>query len=171
MPKARVYRKITRNVKFASTMTAQLDQLDDEMKGDVLVKSIYVAAYMLYSRLLHNIAIKTGKLKASAYHWYDRKRSTDYTKTYAIGVNTKEAPHWHLVEFGHKRINVVFKKGGEWVGIKRRLPSPKWVPGTGYLRNTYTNNREEAISAAREHLKKLIKERLKAMKVKVKVSA
>lgn len=74
-----------------------------------------------------------GLLKSAIYLAYKDKLSTGDHVTYGISWNSKIAPHGHLLEFGHWRINKIVNG----VPTTIRLPFPKWVPAHPFLRPAY----------------------------------
>lgn len=84
---------------------------------------------------------KRGALQHSIYLAYAERKSSSRIKTYRISWNRKEAPHGHLVEFGH------------WLVIngKRR----RWVSGKSFVRSGY----EAALQRARQAVVMQIRQR------------
>jgi len=83
-----------------------------------------------------------GLLQEAIYLAYSDKRSLPEAgrHTYSVSWNAKKAPHGHLLEFGHWRLNAI--QGG--YPKKAKLPEPKWVPAHPFLRPAY----DAAISIA-----------------------
>jgi hypothetical protein len=90
-----------------------------------------------------------GALKNSIYLAYSPEQSTDGVVLYKVSWNAKEAPHGHLIEFGHMLI------------LKGRYV--KMVPPYPFLRPAYEAVGKTAIQAmldrAKTRLPELIEER------------
>lgn len=71
-----------------------------------------------------------GLLKSAIYLAFKERMSNNGHVTYGISWNSKIAPHGHLVEFGHWRLNKIVN------GIPTNIPLkyPKWVPAHPFLR-------------------------------------
>jgi hypothetical protein len=66
---------------------------------------------------------------------FKESKSTEQVVAYSVSWNAKGAPHGHLIEFGHWRVNVLVRgPKGTWIATKERLPAPKWVPAHPFLR-------------------------------------
>jgi len=74
-----------------------------------------------------------GLLKSAIYLAFKDKLSTTDRVTYGISWNHKLAPHGHLLEFGHWRINKIVNG----VPTTIRLETPKWVPAHPFLRPAF----------------------------------
>lgn len=118
-----------------------LDQLAGPLKTK-LARSMGVAAGKVYrDEAIRRAPIGDGSdmpgtLKEAIYLAYSDKRTTQQLVTYSISWNSKLAPHGHLIEFGHWRINqlVPIGSGGLWVATTDRLDTPKWMPAHPFLR-------------------------------------
>lgn len=164
---ARKYIKQSKSFKFESTISGVLNELDAGVREKVLRPAAYAGARVLYDMLLANTPVKKGIMKGAVYHWHDDGRSppNGYNQWYSVGVNMKKAPHWHLLEFGHKRINVVVKlPDGSWRPFRRRLHTPRWVAAQPFLRPTWLAGERPAVEAMRNRLK----ERLNEVKIEVR---
>ena len=93
-----------------------------------------------------------GTLKESIYLAYREGKTTERQVVYSVSWNSRLAPHGHLVEFGHWRINKLMPigAGGLWVATKERLDSPKWVPAHPFLRPAMDAKRNAAAEAGIE---------------------
>lgn len=80
-----------------------------------------------------DIPPRPGLLKASIYLAFKDRLSNREHVTYGISWNSKLAPHGHLLEFGHWRVNKIING----VPTKIPLPSPKWVPAHPFLRPAF----------------------------------
>lgn len=87
---------------------------------------------------------KPGLLREAIYLAYSDNRSYPGRATYSVAWNAKEAPHGHLLEFGHWRYNVI--QGG--YPKETKLAEPKWVPAYPFLRPAYDAVGAIAIQAA-----------------------
>lgn len=74
-----------------------------------------------------------GLLKSAIYLAYKERLSAQDHVTYGISWNSKVAPHGHLLEFGHWRINKIING----VPTTIPLPFPKWVPAHPFLRPAF----------------------------------
>lgn len=149
---------------YSSDLEAHLAALEGEMLERALRSSARAGALVVYDEIklrVDGLKEPSGKLYAAIYHWFDTKRSTPTRKTYMVGVNKRKAPHWHNVEYGHWRINVVYRDEatGKLIPTRARLPAPKWVPAYSYLRSAWDARRGDALRAmarrARERIGEL----------------
>lgn len=149
---------------YTSDLEARLAGLEADMLEHALRSSARAGALVLYEEIkLRADSFKepSGKIQRAIYHWFDDKRSTPTRKTYMVGVNKRKAPHWHNVEYGHWRINVVYRDEatGKLIPTRARLPAPKWVPAYSYLRSAWDARRGDALRAmarrARERIGEL----------------
>lgn len=87
-----------------------------------------------------------GLLREAIYLAYSEGRSIPSAgkHTYSISWNSSKAPHGHLLEFGHWRINVI--QGG--YPKKARLESPSWVAAKPFLRPAYDSSISIALQSA-----------------------
>ncbi|KKO71839.1 HK97 gp10 family phage protein [Kerstersia gyiorum] len=91
-----------------------------------------------------------GLLRDAIYLAFADKRSalSIGLATYSVAWNAAKAPHGHLIEFGHWRINKIMKdKDGNWHPTKERLSAPKWVPAVPFLRPAYEAVGQRAVQA------------------------
>jgi len=130
-----------------------LRKLGGEKLTKALRSGVYAGAKMIYTDMLMRVPIDDGVLVDAIYHWHDDKVSTPTRQVYRIGPNKAKAPHWHLVEYGHWRRNVVYRKDGKLIGTRKRLDVPKWVPAYPYIRPTYDATISNALSASMARLK------------------
>lgn len=135
--------------RVTSSIADALAELRVHVREKVLRSACHAGAVVLYDELKTRAPSRTGGLKAAVYRWHDDKKSRGGERqVYYVGVNKAKAPHWALVEYGHMRINVVFRGAdGELVVTKKRLPAPVWVPPNPYLRPTWDAKASEAIEA------------------------
>lgn len=110
------------------------------------------------------VPVETGRLQQSIYLARDDKTSRDSTIVYNVSWNSRTAPHGHLIEFGHWRVNKVVPTGelGRWKATTERLPAPVWTPAHPFLRPAYeaTKGRllQVMVARGRERLPELIRE-------------
>jgi hypothetical protein len=154
-------------VHFGASYESDLDIALKELEGPILEHALRSGARAGALVLYHEIKARTATFKEgegviydAIYHWFDDKRSTATRKTYMVGVNKSKAPHWHNVEYGHWRVNVVFrdKVTGGIVPTRRRLTSPKWVPAAPYLRPAWDAKRDDAVRAIGQRVRVRIQE-------------
>lgn len=148
---------------YNSDLEARLATLEGELLEKALRSSARAGALVLYDEIkLRADAFKepSGKIYSAIYHWFDIKRSTPTRKTYMVGVNKRKAPHWHNVEYGHWRINVVYRDeaSGKLIPTRMRLPAPKWVPAHSYLRSAWEARKGDALRAMAERARARIGE-------------
>lgn len=107
----------------------------------IMRKAAGAGAKILYEEMKTRVPVKTGKLKESIYYWWDKQQSGKQSALYRIGPNTKKAPHWHLVEFGH------------WDKAKKHF-----TPAHSYMRTTFDARSKQALSVSKNKLNELIGE-------------
>ncbi len=156
-------------VHFGASYESDLDVMLKELEGPILEQVLRsgarAGALVLYDELkVRTLTFKEsrGTIHNAIYHWFDEKRSTATRKTYMVGVNKSKAPHWHNVEYGHWRVNVVFrdKATGGIIPTRTRLPAPKWVPASPYLRPAWDARRDDALRAIGQRMRVRIQELL-----------
>ena len=93
-----------------------------------------------------------GQLRDAIYLAYSESRSIPQIgqATYSVSWNAAKAPHGHLLEFGHWRINKLVKGKDGWHPTTERLPSPKWVSAIPFLRPAYEARGQDVIAAMME---------------------
>lgn len=148
--------------RIEGSLADSIAQFTADIKDKALRSGVYAGAKLLYDELrLQAPSGPTGDLKAAVYHWHDDKRSVGGKQIYRIGVNKSKAPHWFNVEYGHWRVNVVYRgPGGNLITTRQRLPVPVWVPGHPYLRPT-ADRMPAAIAAAKARLQQRVGELVK----------
>lgn len=92
---------------------------------------------------------KPGQLRDAIYLAYSDSRSSPQIgqATYSVSWNAAKAPHGHLLEFGHWRINKLIKGKDGWHPSKERLSAPKWVSAHPFLRPAYESAGQMAVKA------------------------
>lgn len=122
-----------------SQINALIKDLEDDV-GRACRPAAQAGAQVLVDEVRRNvdkIGKVTGSLSKAIYQVYSRRQSKDKTKAvYHIGWNSQEAPHGHLVEFGHVQYYVVYiDKKGRWKTSKRKkLKEPKQVGARPFIR-------------------------------------
>lgn len=148
-----------------SSMAAALSSFSEHVSGKILRSVAHAGAEVLYNELkLRTPITKTGNLNAAIYQYFDKRRGTDHRSIYWVGVNKAKAPHWHNVEYGHMRVNVLIpirpgmvvkpgvkvvqgRDGRSYIATRERLPAPIQVPARPYLRPTWDAKAQEAVNA------------------------
>lgn len=121
-------------------MLAGLDRMERAVTEDVVYSGAAAMARVLYAEVRQNTAgapvgIHTGNLHGAIYWAKAKDASTATRAVYEVSWNKSKAPHGHLIEFGHWRVNFVFRgKDGSLIATKRRLPQPVWVPAYPFMR-------------------------------------
>lgn len=139
------------SARIQGSLVAKLEQLSEQVQGPALRSAAHAGAEVVYNELHARVPRHSGALKSAIYRWHDDKASVPGRQVYAAGVNMAKAPHWHNVEYGHWRINVVVRDAaGRMVFTKERLPQPVWVPASPYLRPAFEAARATAEQAMRQ---------------------
>lgn len=143
-------------------------QLSEDVQSKVIRSAAYAGARLIYEELQTRVPHGTpgtpgtpGTLAGAVYHKYLEGKSKNGVHAYAIGVNTRKAPHWFLVEYGHFTYfqRVLSNKDGKWYTDKtRKLDTPKWVPPNPYLRPTFEATASQAIRAAQQRMVERLRE-------------
>lgn len=155
---AKLFPKAMVTMSLESNLKEGLQRLEQAVQEKVTRPAAYAGARILYDEMRLKVPTDEGDLYGSIYHWFDDKRSTLERKIYAIGPNKAKAPHWHLVEYGHYRVNKVFRDGGRWKASKERLPEPKWVPAYPYIRPTWDGMSSTAMTAMKTRMSEKMRE-------------
>ena len=136
------------------SLAAKVRHLKTAMEDKVLRSAAHAGAKVFYDEMRIRVPEDEGTLKASIYHWHDDEYSKDGRHRYVIGPNKRKAPHWHLVEYGHWRVNVVVRlPNGQIKATTERLADPVWVPAVPYIRPTFDATVRQAMSAAKLRLR------------------
>lgn len=147
--------------KMSASLADQLAALSAGMEQHALRSAAYAGAQVLSSEVETRVApmSKSGLLRSAIYHVHVARLSGPTRQVYEVGVNKGKAPHWHQIEYGHWRINVVVRgKNGELITLKQRLPQPAWLPAHPYLRPAWNAKAREAIEAMQRRLAQRIGE-------------
>ena len=131
-------------------------RLSEDVQSKVIRSAAYAGARLIYEELQTRVPHgTTGNLAGAVYHKYLDGKSKNGVHAYAIGVNTRKAPHWFLVEYGHFTYfqSYLSSKDGKWHTDKtRKLDTPKWVPPNPYLRPTFEATASQAIRAVQQRM-------------------
>lgn len=148
----RLYDTAYFSASYSSDLEQRLSQLERDVVEKVARSSARAGALVIYDEIKIRATLfkePTNTMYNAVYHWFDTKRSTETRKTYMVGINKRKAPHWHNVEYGHWRINVVFtdENTGALIALRKRLAAPKWVPAHPFLRPAWDAKRDDALRA------------------------
>lgn len=143
------------------SIAGQVRAIKRELQDHALRSASRAGALVFYNEMKIRVPVKTGTLRDSIYHWHDDEAAKRGAERYVVGPNKRKAPHWHLVEYGHWRVNTIVMINGKAVATKERLATPVWVPASPYIRPTYDATVGEAINAARGRLKVAVRESLR----------
>lgn len=124
-----------------SSFEKKLDALvDPSNPGEsIMRKAAGAGAKVLYQEMQIRVPVRSGTLKNAIYYWWDKTESVKDLAIYRIGPNTKKAPHWYLVEFGH------------WDKSKTHF-----TPAHSYMRTAFDTKSKEALSVSKTKLNELI---------------
>ena len=157
-------------LKHAKKFSAVLDvsaisDFVDALREDVaaaLRPAAQAGAQLLYEQVKSNVAAigsDTGRLQSSIYQVFSQYKSTpNVSAEYHISWNGAEAPHGHLVEYGHTQRfqTVISKKTGKWITLKKKpLATPKQVPPRSFVRKATAQFPAALQAAETEFLQRL----------------
>jgi hypothetical protein len=111
-----------RTASMRSSLADAVREFGDKVKGEPLRRAAGAGARVLYEEMRQRVPVREGKLKESIYRYWVRRDGDSERQTYYIGPNKSKAPHWHLIEYGHMRVNVVYRDertGDDRVDIER----------------------------------------------------
>jgi HK97 gp10 family phage protein len=135
------------------SLAGKVRALKETVSESTLRSAAHAGAVVLYDEMKLRAPVDQGTLRDSIYRWHDDSFSKDGRQRYVIGPNKRKAPHWHLVEYGHWRVNVVVRlPNGQIVATKERLQDPVWVPAVPYIRSAFDAKVHSAIAAAKARL-------------------
>lgn len=149
---------------FARMRGSLVDGLEayaDKLAG-ISRRVAHAGAIVMYDEMKVRAPVDDGILRASIYRKFlEGASQATGRSSYAIGPNKKDAPHWHLVEFGHYRYYAVYRdQFGNWKTDKSRpLAAPEWVPAVPYIRPTFEAKKREVIDVMRARAAELVKGR------------
>lgn len=161
------------HLSLSGDLQAALDRLEAGMKERVLRPAAHAGALVFYeeARRLAPVydgpekqGVKPGQLRNAIYRVFSESKSGETQKVYEVSWNAKKAPHGHLIERGHWRVNNVIRVNNRWVATTERLPAPVWVPAVGFIRRSY-DQRDAALKAMQERAAERTAEVLAEVKV------
>ena len=141
---------------MTSSASGALAQFAAEIRSKALRPAAHAGAEIMYREMRLRVPVHEGQLYSAIYQWHDDKRSTDTRQVYVVGPNKVKAPHWHLVEYGHWRVNKVVRVGGRLIATKERLETPVWVPAKPYARPAFDARVQAAVQAMLKRLKERV---------------
>lgn len=135
------------SARMKNSMVDKLQALNESAQA-ALRPAAHAGAIVFNNEMLARVPVDDGDLKASLYRFFVDRKSSDTRKVYVVGPNKKEAPHWHLQEFGHWRVNVVVRDAkGKLIATTERLDDPVFVPANPYIRPTFDAKAGEVVNA------------------------
>lgn len=149
-----------RTASMRSSLADAVREFGDKVKGEPLRRAAGAGARVLYEEMRQRVPVREGKLKESIYRYWVRRDGDSERQTYYIGPNKGKAPHWHLIEYGHMRINVVYRdeRTGDLIVTKQRLAAPVWVPAKPYIRPTFDARATDAVQEMRAEFGRAVDE-------------
>ena len=151
------------SVDFSGIFTA-FDLLQEQKTS--LARSMAVAAgKVIRDEARQRVPVESGKLRDAIYLAFNEHRSTATRVEYSISWNAGQAPHGHLLEFGHWRTNPVYLgPDGQWHGVKQgkkgERMQPRWVPAQPFLRPaleaTWQRAEQAMLQRGRERLQEIL---------------
>ncbi|GGX30546.1 hypothetical protein GCM10007242_41500 [Pigmentiphaga litoralis] len=129
--------------KLDGDLAGALEQLDEALQTQVARAVAHAGALVYYgeARTLAPVysgparkGIRPGQLREAIYRAHSPELSTDTLQVYNISWNPKKAPHGHLVENGHWRVNVIVRVGNRIAATTERLETPVWVKPVAFIR-------------------------------------
>lgn len=152
-PRSRTRRSGPASFQMETTVTSNVAEtlaaLEVGLKEKVARSGARAGITVFYNAMRRLVPVDEGTLHDSIYTYHD-DNAGKYIQRYYAGPNKRKAPHWHNVEYGHWRVNVIRKgDNGKWIFTKERLPAPVWVPGRPYTRPAYDGNKTQAASAVK----------------------
>jgi hypothetical protein len=156
----KMYESKTFRAELQGDLAAVFDNLKKDVRESVLRPAVYAGAKVIYDGARQNVPVESGKLYGAIFHYYEEGNSSDTHKSYLIGPNKRQAPHWYNVEYGHWRYNKSINH--KWMRSKSnpnrrgpaahdiasgRLPSPIRVQAVPYMHDTWNSLKLEALEA------------------------
>jgi len=129
--------------KLDGDLAGALEQLDEALQTQVARAVAHAGALVYYgeARTLAPVysgparkGIRPGQLRDAIYRAHSPELSTDTLQIYNISWNPKKAPHGHLVENGHWRVNVIVRVGNRIAATTELLDKPVWVKPVAFIR-------------------------------------
>lgn len=149
-------------------LVAGLRGLERDVQDKVVRSAAHAGALVFYDEAKHlapvyagpaRPGIKPGQLRNAIYRVYSNDLSTPERAVYQVSWNASKAPHGHLIEYGHWRVNKVVATPTGWRGLSERLATPVWVPGVAFIRRAgdRANDAAQAMRArAAERLREVV---------------
>lgn len=139
------------SIKFdTSLLNQRIDNIGVAVLGAVR-PAAQAGAQVLYDEVKLNVGRikkKTGNLGASIYQVFSQDNSSEVRSTYHISWNARNAPHGHLVEYGHLMTRKAYiGSDGKWYTSKIKI-EPKMVGARPFLRPAWDTKRVAALQAA-----------------------
>lgn len=132
---------------LAGDLSQSLEQLADGMREHVVRSAARAGALVFYDEAkrqapVHDGApregVHPGQLRNAIYHAFADAKSGELVKVYEVSWNAAKAPHGHLIENGHWRVNkLVQGSDGRWIAARERLERPVWVPPVAFIRRSF----------------------------------
>lgn len=139
----------------------QIKALSEAIRTKMLRSIVHAGAEVLYDELKTRAPTgPTGNLKSAIFQFHSDKDSRPGREAYLVGVNKRKAPHWHMVEYGHRYpYKVIFSKG-KWRTLKKVAASdPNAIRGARpYLRPAWDARSRDAIDAMKARAAQRFKE-------------
>jgi len=156
---------------FDGDLAASLDSLEERLVSEIVRPIARAGALVFYEearRLVpvyqgapikrrNGVQTRPGQLRDAIYHVYADRLSSDRRAVYQVSWNAKKAPHGHLVEYGHWRMNKLVKTPTGWAATTERLATPVRVPAVAFMRRS-GDRAEAAIEAMRKRAAEKIAE-------------
>lgn len=161
------------DAKFSGDFDAALNSFDAKAKDSIIFSGVAAAARVMYDELKLNTSgarmkkaernfvgpnrpsapgTKTKNLHDAIYRFYVAGKSSDGVKVYHVGVNKKEAPHWHLIEYGHfQPYQAVLTDKYGWITRKKSKHTKQFIPPHPYIRPAISKL-PDAIAAAKRRM-------------------
>lgn len=162
------------SLSFEGDFGAALDDLEERLVEQIVRPIARAGALVFYEEarrlvpvyqgapITRKNGVKTtpGQLRDAIYHVYSEKLSTDQHAVYQVSWNAKKAPHGHLVENGHWRVNKMIKTDTGWAATAERLATPVRVPAVAFMRRS-GDRAQAAVDAMRKRAAEKIAEVLR----------
>lgn len=146
------------NASVDSDARGALKKFAADIRAKALRSAAHAGAEVIYREERLRVPVHEGTLYGAIYQWHDDNRSGFDRQIYVVGPNKVKAPHWHLVEYGHWRVNKIVREGGRLIATRERLPEPVWVPAKPYARPTYDARARDAVEAMKTRLHERIED-------------